>query len=87
MLMPLMMILQQEQERMKQARDEEREMLCRDHEEERRLWEVQIQAEDKHRSDQMQLYMMTMLSNIAGIPLHEPPAHLQNGSGSGSITG
>ncbi|MBW0574445.1 hypothetical protein O181_114160 [Austropuccinia psidii MF-1] len=93
MLTPLMMILQQgqdqaeEQDRIQRARDEEREMLRREREEERRLQEVQMRAEDKQRSDQMHLYMMAMLSKITGIPLDEPPVHLQNASGSGSNPG
>ncbi|MBW0548665.1 hypothetical protein O181_088380 [Austropuccinia psidii MF-1] len=84
-LSPLMLMLQQsqdraeERDRMQRARDEERQMLMREREEERRLRETQIRAEERRRNDQMNMYMMAMLSKMTGVPLDDPPANLRMG--------
>ncbi|MBW0556162.1 hypothetical protein O181_095877 [Austropuccinia psidii MF-1] len=61
------------------SRDEERQMLMREREEERRLHEMQIRAEEQRRNDQMNMYMMAMLSKMMGVPLDDPSADLRMG--------
>ncbi|MBW0564159.1 hypothetical protein O181_103874 [Austropuccinia psidii MF-1] len=79
-LSPLMLMLQQsqdcaeERDRMQRSRDDERQMLMREREEERRLQETQIRAEERRRNDQVNMYMMAMLSKMTGVPLDDPPS-------------
>ncbi|MBW0583182.1 hypothetical protein O181_122897, partial [Austropuccinia psidii MF-1] len=84
-LSPLMLMLQQsqdraeERDRMQRSRDDERQMLMREREEERCLQETQIRAEERRRKDQLNMYMMAMLSKMTGVPLDEPPSGLHLG--------
>ncbi|MBW0460394.1 hypothetical protein O181_000109 [Austropuccinia psidii MF-1] len=85
MLSPLMPMLQQsqdcaeERDRMQRSRDEERQMLMREREEEQRLQESQIGAEEQRRNDQLNMYMMAMLSKMTGVPLDDMPCGLHLG--------
>ncbi|MBW0567476.1 hypothetical protein O181_107191 [Austropuccinia psidii MF-1] len=84
-LLLLMLMLQQsqdqakERDRMQRLQDDERQMLMREQEEERRLRETQIHAEERRRNDQLNMYMMAMLSKMTGVPLDEPPSGLHLG--------
>ncbi|MBW0568123.1 hypothetical protein O181_107838, partial [Austropuccinia psidii MF-1] len=79
-LSPLMLMLQQSQDReeerdwMQRSRDDERQMLMREREEKRRLQETQIRAEERRRNDQVNMYMMAMLSKMTRVPLDDPPS-------------
>ncbi|MBW0568574.1 hypothetical protein O181_108289 [Austropuccinia psidii MF-1] len=79
-LSPLILMLQQsqdcaeERDRMQRSRDDERQRLIREREEERRLQETQIWAKERRRNDQVNMYMMAMLSKITGVPLNDPPS-------------
>ncbi|MBW0545618.1 hypothetical protein O181_085333 [Austropuccinia psidii MF-1] len=81
-LLPLMLMLQQSQDHaeerdwMQRLRDDERQMLMCEQEEERHLQETQIQAEEQRRNDQLNMYMMAMLSKMTGVPLDDPPSGL-----------
>ncbi|MBW0575513.1 hypothetical protein O181_115228 [Austropuccinia psidii MF-1] len=77
-LSPLMLMLQQsqdcveERDKMQRSRDNERQMLMREREEERHLCKTQICAEERSRNDKMNMYMM-------GVALDDPPADLGMG--------
>ncbi|MBW0546453.1 hypothetical protein O181_086168 [Austropuccinia psidii MF-1] len=81
-LSPLMLMLQQsqdraeERDRMQRSQDDERKILIPEQEEERCLQETQIQAEEQRRNDQLNMYMMAMLSKMTGVPLDKPPSGL-----------
>ncbi|MBW0531413.1 hypothetical protein O181_071128 [Austropuccinia psidii MF-1] len=79
-LSPLILMLQHSQDRaeerdqMQRSRDDERQMLMREPEEERRLKETQIRAEEQRRNNQVNMYMMAMLSKMTGVPLDDLPS-------------
>ncbi|MBW0514924.1 hypothetical protein O181_054639 [Austropuccinia psidii MF-1] len=84
-LSPLMLMLQQsqdcaeERDSMQRLQDNERQMLMHEREEEQCLCETQIRAEERRRNDQINMYMMAMLSKMTGVPLDDPPADLRMG--------
>ncbi|MBW0579888.1 hypothetical protein O181_119603 [Austropuccinia psidii MF-1] len=69
----------EERDRMQRSRDDERQMLMHEQEEEQRLQETQIQAEEQIGNDQLNMYMMVMLSKMSGVQLDDPPSGLHLG--------
>ncbi|MBW0586231.1 hypothetical protein O181_125946 [Austropuccinia psidii MF-1] len=84
-LSPLILMLQksqdhvEERDQMQRSRDDERQMLMCEKEEEQRPCKTQIRTEKKRRNDQMNIYMMAMISKMTGVPLDDPPADLRMG--------
>ncbi|MBW0546431.1 hypothetical protein O181_086146 [Austropuccinia psidii MF-1] len=84
-LPPLILMLQriqdcaEERDWMQRLWDDERQMLMREQEEERHLQETKIWAEEQRINDWLNIYMMSMLSKMTGVPLDDPASGLHWG--------